>query len=212
MPRSIADPAVMRAVAHPLRLAILTEMWDADRPLRATDLAEILGEPANSVSYHIRRLRDAGYVLDAEGPEGATARDHWYVSPQRGITGDDATADADGLHEALGAVLRTRYGQMVEHVIRAERAEEGPRLHADGMIWLPQDLARAYTRRLNDLLFELRRQAVEARADAEPGTPFTRYAFVTDLVPETRRGARLELPVERTPEHDYREYESDERP
>ena len=103
MPRRIADPAVMRAVAHPLRLAILTEMWDADRPLRATDLAEILGEPANSVSYHIRRLRDAGYVLDAEGPEGATARDHWYVSPQRGITGDDATTDADGLHEALGA-------------------------------------------------------------------------------------------------------------
>ena len=152
MPRRIADPAVMRAVAHPLRLAILTEMWDADRPLRATDLAEILGEPANSVSYHIRRLRDAGYVLDAEGPEGATARDHWYVSPQRGITGDDATTDADGLHEALGAVLRTRYGQMVEHVIRAERAEKGPMLHADGMIWLPQDLARAYTRRLRDLL------------------------------------------------------------
>ena len=70
MPRRIADPAVMRAVAHPLRLAILTEMWDADRPLRATDLAEILGEPANSVSYHIRKLRDAGYVLDAEGPAG----------------------------------------------------------------------------------------------------------------------------------------------
>ena len=67
MPRRVADPAVMRAVAHPLRLAILTEMWDADRPLRATDLAEILGEPANSVSYHIRRLRDAGYVLDSEG-------------------------------------------------------------------------------------------------------------------------------------------------
>ena len=119
-------------------------------------------------------------------------------------------ADADGLHEALGAVLRTRYGQMVEHVIRAERAEKGPMLHADGMIWLPQDLARAYTRRLRDLLSELRRQAVEARADAEPGTPFTRYSFVTDLVPETRRGARLELPVERTPEHDYREYELDE--
>ena len=107
-------------------------------------------------------------------------------------------------------MLRTRYGQMVEHVIRAERAEKGPMLHADGMIWLPQDLARAYTRRLRDLLSELRRQAVEARADAEPGTPFTRYAFVTDLVPETRRGARLELPVERTPEHDYREYDLDE--
>ena len=97
MPRRVADPAVMRALAHPLRLAILAEMWDTDRPLRATDLAEILGEPANSISYHIRRLRDAGYVLDSSGPEGATARDHWYVSPQRGITGDDDATDADGL-------------------------------------------------------------------------------------------------------------------
>ena len=43
MPRRVADPAVMRALAHPLRLAILAEMWDTDRPLRATDLAEILG-------------------------------------------------------------------------------------------------------------------------------------------------------------------------
>ena len=210
MPRRVADPAIMRALAHPLRLAILAEMWDTDRPLRATDLAEILGEPANSISYHIRRLRDAGYVLDSEGPEGATARDHWYVSPQRGITGDDDATDADGLREAFGAVLRTRYSQVAEHVIDAQAAQEKPLVHVDDMIWLPQDLARAYTRRLRDLLSELRRQAVEARADAEPGTPFTRYAFVTDLVPETRRGERLELPVERTPEHDYREYELDE--
>ena len=28
MVRKVAGPAVMRAVAHPLRLAILTEMWD----------------------------------------------------------------------------------------------------------------------------------------------------------------------------------------
>ena len=199
MPRRIADPAVMRAVAHPLRLAILTEMWDADRPLRATDLAEILGEPANSVSYHIRRLRDAGYVLDAEGPEGATARDHWYVSPQRGITGDDDATDADGLREAFGAVLRTRYSQVAEHVIDAQAAQEKPLVHVDDMIWLPQDLARAYVRRLADLADEMRRAAAAARTSAEPGTPFTRYTVTVDLVPQVRRGERLELPVERTP-------------
>ena len=209
MPRRVADPAVMRALAHPLRLAILAEMWDTDRPLRATDLAEILGEPANSISYHIRRLRDAGYVLDSSGPEGATARDHWYVSPQRGITDDDDATDADGLREAFGAVLRTRYSQVAEHVIDAQAAQEKPLVHVDDMIWLPQDLARAYTRRLRDLLSELRRQAVEARADAEPGTPFTRYSFVTDLVPETRRGARLELPVERTPVRTDRDNQPD---
>ena len=199
MPRRIADPAVMRAVAHPLRLAILTEMWDADRPLRATDLAEILGEPANSVSYHIRRLRDAGYVLDAEGPEGATARDHWYVSPQRGITGDDDATDADGLREAFGAVLRTRYSQVAEHVIDAQAAQEKPLVHVDDMIWLPQDLARAYVRRLADLADEMRRAAAAARTSAQPGTPFTRYTVTVDLVPQVRRGERLELPVERTP-------------
>ena len=209
MPRRIADPAVMRAVAHPLRLAILTEMWDADRPLRATDLAEILGEPANSVSYHVRRLRDAGYVLDAEGPEGATARDHWYVSPQRGITGDDDATDADGLREAFGAVLRTRYSQVAEHVIDAQAAQEKPLVHVDDMIWLPQDLARAYVRRLADLADEMRRAAAAARTSAQPGTPFTRYTVTVDLVPQVRRGERLELPVERTPVRTDRDNQPD---
>lgn len=205
MPRKVADPAVMRAVAHPLRLAILTEMWDANRPLRAADLAEILGEPANSISYHVRRLRDAGYVLDAEGPEGGTARDHWYTSPQRGITDTDEAGDAEDLDDAFGAVLRTRFSQVAEHVINAQAAEEGPLVHIDGMIWMPKDLARTYARCLADLATEMRRAADAARESAEPGTPFTRYAFTTDLVPETRRGARLELPAEQTPEREGRE-------
>ena len=209
MPRRVADPAVMRALAHPLRLAILAEMWDTDRPLRATDLAEILGEPANSISYHIRRLRDAGYVLDSEGPEGATARDHWYVSPQRGITGDDDATDADGLREAFGAVLRTRYSQVAEHVIDAQAAQEKPLVHVDDMIWLPQDLARAYVRRLADLADEMRRAAAAARTSAEPGTPFTRYTVTVDLVPQVRRGERLELPVERTPVRTDRDNQPD---
>ena len=205
MPRKVADPAVMRAVAHPLRLAILTEMWDANRPLRAADLAEILGEPANSISYHIRRLRDAGYVQDAEGPEGSTARDHWYTSPQRGITDTDEAGDAEDLDDAFGAVLRTRFSQVAEHVINAQAAEEGPLVHIDGMIWMPKDLARTYARCLADLATEMRRAADAARESAEPGTPFTRYSFTTDLVPETRRGARLELPAEQTPEREGRE-------
>lgn len=209
MVRKVAGPAVMRAVAHPLRLAILTEMWDANRPLRAADLAEILGEPANSISYHVRRLRDAGYVLDAEGPEGGTARDHWYTSPRRGITDSGEATDADDLNDAFGSVLRTRFSQVAEHVIRAQAAEEGPLVHIDGMIWMPKDLARTYARRLADLATEMRRAADAARDSAEPGTPFTRYTFATDLVPETRRNARLVLPVEQTPERGGRDDEPD---
>ena len=159
MVRKVAGPAVMRAVAHPLRLAILTEMWDANRPLRAADLAEILGEPANSISYHVRRLRDAGYVLDAEGPEGGTARDHWYTSPRRGITDSGEATDADDLNDAFGSVLRTRFSQVAEHVIRAQAAEEGPLVHIDGMIWRPKDLARTYARRLADKTFHKAKEA-----------------------------------------------------
>lgn len=209
MPRKIADPAVMRAVAHPLRQAILAEMWDANRPLRAADLAEMLGEPANSISYHVRRLREAGYVVDAEGPEGSTARDHWYVSPQRGITGDDGARDPEDLAEAFGAVMRTRAGRLVDQLMRAQDAEEGPLVHVDGMVWLPQDLARTYVQRLADLAAEIRTAAEAARGDADPGTPFTRYTFAIDLVPEFRREGRLELPVEETPELDDQEYGPD---
>ena len=120
---NVNDATALRALSHPLRLRILAEMWDEGRPLRAADLAERLDVPANSVSYHVRRLRKAGFVLDAEPPQGATARDRWYLAPERGIVfkGDDPETV-----QAFAEVMRPRYMTVLDGLMKAQQAPARP--------------------------------------------------------------------------------------
>ena len=46
---------MLKAMTHPLRRRIVNVMAP-DVPMRAADLARKLGEPANSVSFHLRTL------------------------------------------------------------------------------------------------------------------------------------------------------------
>ena len=64
----IHDPRVLRAIAHPVRNRILTEL-SATGPMRAADLARVLDVPANQASFHLRQL--AKYGLIEEAPEEA---------------------------------------------------------------------------------------------------------------------------------------------
>ena len=57
------DPRVLRAIAHPVRSRILTEL-DANGPLRAADVARLLGIPANQASFHLRSLARFGLVQE----------------------------------------------------------------------------------------------------------------------------------------------------
>ena len=84
----ITDPRAMRALAHPVRLAIL------DRLIRhgaatATQLAPHVGATPSVVSWHLRHLAEFGLVRDGE-PTGDRRRRQWaaaargfrYESPQ----------------------------------------------------------------------------------------------------------------------------------
>ena len=77
------DPRVLRAIAHPVRSRILTEL-DATGSLRAADVAVLLGIPANSASFHLRQLAKFGLV--EEDPEAARdKRDRvWRATEQAG--------------------------------------------------------------------------------------------------------------------------------
>jgi DNA-binding transcriptional ArsR family regulator len=79
------DPRILRAIAHPARNRILSELW-ASGPLRAADVARILDIPANQASFHLRQL--AKYGLVAEAPEEARdKRDRvWKLAAEDGIS------------------------------------------------------------------------------------------------------------------------------
>ena len=57
----VEDPRILRAIAHPVRNRILGELSAAGH-LRAADVAEVLGIPANQASFHLRQLAKYGLV------------------------------------------------------------------------------------------------------------------------------------------------------
>ncbi|MFF2078701.1 ArsR/SmtB family transcription factor [Kitasatospora sp. NPDC058162] len=61
----ITDPKAMRALAHPVRLAIL-ERLTRDGPATATQLSPEVGATPSVTSWHLRHLAGYGLVRDAE--------------------------------------------------------------------------------------------------------------------------------------------------
>jgi DNA-binding transcriptional ArsR family regulator len=67
--KRITDPRTMRALAHPIRLTLLT-LLRAEGPLTATKAAERIGESSASCSFHLRQLSKYGLVEEASGGHG----------------------------------------------------------------------------------------------------------------------------------------------
>jgi DNA-binding transcriptional ArsR family regulator len=67
--RQLTDAREMRALAHPVRVALL-ELLGRDGPLTATQAGEVLGESPANTSFHLRTLAKYGFVEEAEGGTG----------------------------------------------------------------------------------------------------------------------------------------------
>jgi DNA-binding transcriptional ArsR family regulator len=65
----LTDPRALRAVAHPVRLALVA-LLRREGPLTATQAGELLGESAASCSFHLRQLAKYGLVEEAGGGRG----------------------------------------------------------------------------------------------------------------------------------------------
>src|SRR4051812_16294224 len=89
-PRPMSDPRTLRAIAHPTRGRILDELG-ATGPMRAADVGEALGIPANQASFHLRQLAKYGAIVPA--PEAARdKRDRvWKLPDERGFRLDVKT-------------------------------------------------------------------------------------------------------------------------
>ncbi|TQL69684.1 ArsR family transcriptional regulator [Nocardioides albertanoniae] len=67
------DPRILRAIAHPTRNRVLHEL-SAGGSLRAADIAERTGIPANQASFHLRQLAKYGLV-EVDPEAGRDRRD-----------------------------------------------------------------------------------------------------------------------------------------
>jgi predicted transcriptional regulator len=67
--RKVTDPLAMRALAHPMRIALL-EALSREGPLTATRAAELLDDSPGNMSWHLQTLAKYGYVEEAGGGHG----------------------------------------------------------------------------------------------------------------------------------------------
>ena len=67
--RKITDARAMRALAHPVRLALLEALAHAGT-LTANQASELLGESPANCAFHLRTLAKYGYVEEAGGGRG----------------------------------------------------------------------------------------------------------------------------------------------
>ena len=62
----VADLVILRAMAHPARMALLGHLADSG-PATATECADVVGLSPSAVSYHLRALARVGLVEAAPG-------------------------------------------------------------------------------------------------------------------------------------------------
>ncbi|MEU3533847.1 helix-turn-helix domain-containing protein [Streptomyces murinus] len=67
-PLRVDDPKVMRALAHPARLAIMARLTEVG-PGTATECASATGLSPSATSWHLRALAESGLIEEAEHPD-----------------------------------------------------------------------------------------------------------------------------------------------
>lgn len=109
--RVITDARAMRALAHPLRVALL-EAMSRDGEITATRAAELLGESPGNMSWHLQTLAKYGFVEETGGGRGRSRP--WRVTSdirtfEAGMSDLEAAAAGEALERT---VLERTFKQM----------------------------------------------------------------------------------------------------
>jgi DNA-binding transcriptional ArsR family regulator len=115
----IGDPRLVKALAHPLRVQILSVL--EERVASPSDLAEELGAPLGNVSYHVRTLTDLGLLKLVRRRTRRGAVEHYYKASGRATVSDRAWTQVPSVvrRSMTGVALQ----QAIEQAVSA--AENG---------------------------------------------------------------------------------------
>jgi DNA-binding transcriptional ArsR family regulator len=113
-PQVITDARAMRALAHPLRVALL-EVMRRDGEITATRAAELLDESPGNMSWHLQTLAKYGFL--EETGEGHGRSRPWRIANPSRQSFETGLADPEvaAAGEALERTFADRaYGQLRE--------------------------------------------------------------------------------------------------
>jgi DNA-binding transcriptional ArsR family regulator len=117
--QDVTDSRVVRALAHPLRVAALALL--DERVLSPKELAEELGVSLPLASYHVRRLEQLDFIELVQTKQRRGALQHYYRAKARPHITDMAWAQVPSIvkREMIGAALSQAQSAM------ATAAQEG---------------------------------------------------------------------------------------
>jgi DNA-binding transcriptional ArsR family regulator len=165
------DAAVMRAMAHPARLALLEHLRNGG-PATATECAGVVGLSPSATSYHLRALARAGLVEAAPGRGDGRER-LWRITAGRyGLSGvaDLAPEGREALHALLESMLAWDEARVRRYLSRLD-AEPGEWQDAaffmDSTLQVTAAELTALSRAVEALIAPYRK---DRRRDLPPGT------------------------------------------
>lgn len=119
-PREITSPKELRALSHPVRLALL-EVLAVEGPLTATKASELIGESPTTCSFHFRQLAKYGFVEEAGG---GTGRNRPWRRVHLGMRFNEAGQDTETAiaADALAGLFYSRIFDRFENWNRTRRS------------------------------------------------------------------------------------------
>jgi DNA-binding transcriptional ArsR family regulator len=149
----------MRAIAHPVRLQILSLLTGAE--LSAAEIARELDLTHANASYHLRTLADAGLVVEAgeEKIRGGVAKRYRHPWDQTDMAGRKPTPeDVAQQVQAMASELVRRFGR---------REPKAPSWLTDAEMWVAPEV---WEEVLSHVHTASRLIHAEARPPRTPGT------------------------------------------
>ena len=136
----LTDPEVLEALAHPVRLDLLTYLM-ANGPASASTCARAVGDTPSNCSYHLRTLARHGLV---ERVESADRRQRPWRATITGFTlephADPATPSGRGTAAVMAASLALEQRLLRDYLSHRDSVPAA---------WREVDLASSYTLRIS---------------------------------------------------------------
>src|SRR5690242_19451746 len=151
----ISDPTVMRALAHPARIAIVEYLNNTGAVVTATETAELVGLSPSATSYDLREL--AKYGLVEQAPSRGDGRERLWRGRSHSLR-IDADLEEPGAQAASEALidLYLHRDQARTVAFLARQAEEPPEWREAATIMGQRLLVTAdELREINDKVREL---------------------------------------------------------
>ncbi|GAA4595324.1 hypothetical protein GCM10023194_64470 [Planotetraspora phitsanulokensis] len=168
--RQVTDAGVLRALAHPARLAILSRL-QTEGPATATECAQVTGLSPSACSYHLRTLAKNGLVEEA--PPRGDGRERVWRALQRGwgfTSEDDVSPELfEAQNAVIDAVLADAAQRLNDYLVQSPRESREWRsatwlTHATLLV--DAEELRALAERINELTLPYR--ATERAAEDAP--------------------------------------------